>query len=476
MSWPFEFSEKLTLGNMLSNVGVITLWTPRANVAELMSPDAYSVVGNFYDTYNGLEPFLRNCLGNPLIRYIVIVGEDKSGSKKVLTQLFGHGVDKDKCVVMGTDTKIPIEIPIEDIEMFVSSTTLIEATLDELNHVVSELPSLPAYAESRQYPHVEKTVSTFPSNGNVYTVRADYVGDAWLKILNQIVHYGYSSETSGKSSVYEIRNLVVTINGGGKENPDDPKMYPFYRFASDDLHRYYVEFCTDDVVSLSTTAYTYGSRLRSPRDQIQMIVDKLLTNKMSKSAYATTWRSDDILSDTPPCVISVHATISPTNSLNLTAYIRSNDMFRAWPLNAFGLLKIQKMLARELSCDIGDLTTMSHSAHVYSENMDDSKSILSEHYVNTNCFFDDRGYYVISLSAGCSPPSITMIHFSPKGEKLKMYTGETCRAITDELYSSVHPVDPYHISYISSELTKAELCILLDRKYVQDASMLDIFK
>ena len=89
--------------------------------------------------------------------------------------------------------------------------------------------------------------------------------------------------------------------------------------------------------------------------------------------------------------------------------------------------------------------------------------------MNTKCFFDDRGYYIIEVSE--QEQQIILKHMSPKSQFLKKYEGITCREITDKLYSSVHPIDPYHISYISEELMKAEYCLYSKKKYIQDSLM-----
>src|SRR3990172_7941697 len=83
-----------------------------------------------------------------------------------------------------------------------------------------------------------------------------------------------------------------------------------------------------------------------------------------------------------PCIILVHP-FAPDGKLHMTSYIRSNDMFRAWPLNAFGLRKLQKIIAEELKIEMGDLITISSSAHLYQDCWQDTKEILKEHYNKT---------------------------------------------------------------------------------------------
>ncbi len=481
MSWPTEFRDKLIIGNTNSNIGIATLWSDKNKVAEQLDQTTYSVIGNFYDLYNGIEPLIRNCLSNPLLRYILVVGTDKSGSKKALVQFFKDGFTTDvggAHIINKTDITIPKEIPSNELQNLISNVHLIDLTesiknLDDfseygkvLKETINSLPTLSPYQEPKIFSKTETVINTYPSCGNLYTVRSDYIGDAWLKILHTITNYGTPSKTTNMSDVIECLNVVTVIKS---ENPDNPKIYPFFRFNLDDILSYYNEFCHGNIPD--GTVYTYGSRLRDydGKDQIDYMIQKLKKDKNSKSAFSTNWRNQDFDSKNPPCVISIQSLITNDNKLNLTSYIRSNDMFRGWPLNAFGLRKIQKIISNELSCEIGELTIISHSAQIYSENKKDAISIIDKYYVNTKCFFDDRGYYIIEVSE--QEQQIILKHMSPKSQFLKKYEGITCREITDKLYSSVHPIDPYHISYISEELMKAEYCLYSKKKYIQDSLM-----
>lgn len=46
-------------------------------------------------------------------------------------------------------------------------------------------------------------------------------------------------------------------------------------------------------------------------------------------------------------------------------YIRTNDMYQGWPMNAAGLRMLQERMATELTVLPGELTITSGSAHIY---------------------------------------------------------------------------------------------------------------
>jgi len=468
--WPHEYKAKVIIGNKTSNVGIATLWSIKEEIAKFLNKEDYCIVANYYDVYNGLEPMLRNCLSNPNIRYILIVGADKSNSKNTLLNFFNLGMEND--LVKGTDVPIPKDIPMEYLELVRRSISLIDLTnnvsdvgnFEEwgkvLNEQITTLSVKSPYDEPRLFSKTPDVIEIYPSDNNVYTVKDDYISKVWLKILNTINSYGTKTWTTHdeSSEVRECINLVSVIQ---KEDPDSPKMEEYFRFSKSDITNYYKEFCTNYVPG--GTSYTYGSRFRGDVDQIDEIVKKLQENYFSKRCFATTWKHSDLNNDTPPCVISFQANIQ-SNVLYATSYIRSNDMFRAWPLNAFGLRKMQKNICEKLECKMGPLTIISQSAHIYKENHKQTKTILEKHFTDTNCFYDPRGYYTIELQDS----QIYVKHYSPTSKKLKEYTGKTSREINDKINTSQHPVDPYHSTYLGEEMMKAEIALKLGLNFVQD--------
>lgn len=485
--WPQEFHEKLHVGNLKSNIGIATLWTAKEMVYKGLNADSYAVIGHFYDRRNALDPFVRNCLANPNIRHVILVGNDKAKSREVLVNFFEKGIENGK--VSGTDCSVTELIPLEDIENLRTHVTLHDLT-DEIksfddssayatviNAKLSSVKESDPYAEPKLYPKPELKTDSYPSERNGFLVRGEKVGEVWLKILRTIYDYGsvVKMKTTDSTSVRLSQNFVAVVEN---EDPDSPKMEEFFRFDEAYLKSYYDEICTDKIPE--GTLYTYGSRLRAWNakdgtkiDQIADIISYLKEDIHRASAIAQTWIVDDELTrriinkdKSSPCVILVQP-YAPEGKLTLTVYIRSNDMFRAWPLNAFGLRKLQKIIAHSLGLDMGSLTTISCSAHIYQDNWDDTKEILGKHYASANCFFDPRGYYTISLIDG----KIKVQHFSPDSQLLKEYEGTKARELNDEINGSQHPSDSYHSSYLGEELMKAEVALSFGISYTQDEAL-----
>ncbi|MFH1751324.1 MAG: thymidylate synthase [archaeon] len=489
-SWPLEYNEKLRTGSLESNVAVTSLWTFKNDLVKVLDKKDFSVIGNLYDKENGLMPLIRNLLSNPLIRYLFVLGNDMSGSKQALIDFFEKGVSESHCVV-GSNVKLEKEVPLSELNKVRENVKLIDLTgkittadlNDELkvssvlNESIKGLEVLLPYDLPKIFPKPVLSTESFPSHSIGVVVKGDYVGETWLKILEQINRFGKITKMKTKDSfkIKEIINLVAVID---KEDADKPRMEPYFNFDESYLKSYYDEICTDKIPE--GVLYTYGSRLRAydvdvekPIDQIQDLIDYLKVDTYRKSALAMTWVIKESLTrrylnkdKNNPCIILVQPNIQD-GVLHLTTYIRSNDMFRAWPLNAFALRKLQKILAEGLSVDLGSLTTISCSAHFHDFNFDKVERILSDNpTTNVNCF-DSKGYFTIKLNDN----KIVVEHFANEGGKLGEYSADNALELTKTLLLHNAVDDSYHCLYLGRELQKAEIALKTGKEFMQDQSL-----
>ncbi len=413
MQWPQQYKEKLIVGNLESNIGIATLWSVKEMIADKLDKESFAVIGQFYDKKNAIEPFIRNCLANPNIRYIIVVGNDKGLSKEVILNFFKFGIDENHKII-NTDTKISKTIPKEELEKLKNNVSIIDLTdkiqrhnnFDEIKEIINNqllnLKSLGPYDEPKLFEIKTEKPSRLPSHISGLNVRGNKVSEVWLKVLEQIDKYAKVSKIKTNESVKikELLNFTAVIED---EDPSDPIIPEYFRFDKEYIFNYYEEMCTPKIPS--GVIYTYGSILRSWKnyrnnerfDQIQAIIDYLNKDIFRKSALATTWTVEDALTNrhtnkdkNNPCLVNVQV-LYQDNKLYLTAYFRSHDMFRGWPVNAFGLRNMQKIIANGLGVEMGSLTMISASAHIYEENWQETKEILNQYHKNTNCFYDKRG-------------------------------------------------------------------------------------
>ncbi|MBD3303816.1 DUF4346 domain-containing protein [Candidatus Woesearchaeota archaeon] len=490
LDWPIEFKEKLVVGDINSNVGITTLWTFPDMVYDTLEKEKYAVIGNYYDRQNGVSPLLRNCLANPNLRYIFILGSDKSGSKEVLLNFFEKGIDENSKII-DTEVTIEKEIPAEELNKLREHVKVFDVTNEVTNDMlndsaritailkqkIAELEPLAPYDKPKTFPKPKLKVNTWPSELIALTARGKTVGEVWLEMINKISKFGPVTKMKTKDSfhVKELINFVAVVE---EEDPDNPKMYPFFRFNEEEIKPYYDEICTAKIPE--GTVYTYGSRLRAwvgkdneKIDQIQDLIDYLKQDIYRTSGLASTWIVDFELlrrlknkDKNSPCVVLVHA-MYQEGKLHLTAFIRSNDMFRGWPLNAFGLRKLQQIIAQGLGVEMGKLVTISGSAHIYEDCWEDAKKISEKYLKQTRCQYDQRGYYIIEVKDG----EIFVDHHSPDSKRLGQFHGKTALELTDTLALHHAASDPYHYMYLGRELQKAEFALKNGLNYVQDREL-----
>ena len=124
--------------------------------------------------------------------------------------------------------------------------------------------------------------------------------------------------------------------------------------------------------------YTYGMRLRSYFGVDQVDGHHRQAGPRARLAFgggvALGPKRDHVVGGSP-CLNHIWARIVDGTAY-LTAVIRSNDMYKAWPENAFALRALQAMIAPRSSRTtgesfrLGELIILSQSAHIYDDDWD----------------------------------------------------------------------------------------------------------
>jgi len=100
-------------------------------------------------------------------------------------------------------------------------------------------------------------------------------------------------------------------------------------------------------------------------DQVDYLIQSLLTNPYSNQIKTTLWNVEDIDSMAlPPCVYETHWQ-TWDEKLHLTVNIRSNDMPLGNPFNCFQYYVLQRMIAQSVGMKHGTLTFNIDNAHIY---------------------------------------------------------------------------------------------------------------
>lgn len=205
-------------------------------------------------------------------------------------------------------------------------------------------------------------------------VRGKNIKESWDRILNVIWYQGTEFD-SQRGKTREVRNLLVKV-----AEPGDEKIEGF-PMAGQELVKYAEQLLSPERAGFD---YTYGERLRAwgegvvgePVDQISEVIRLLRKDESTRRASCVTWiPPKDLKTTEVPCLILLDFKVRD-DKINATAVFRSNDMFGAWPANAFGLNHVNEYVARKTGKKAGSLTTHSISAHVYEHDYKNVEKVL----------------------------------------------------------------------------------------------------
>ena len=160
------------------------------------------------------------------------------------------------------------------------------------------------------------------------------------------------------------------------------ELNPLSRFISN-----YDQYSDDG----STLNGAYGYRIQHAFgfNQLESVINELEENPYSRRAVISLYGPSDLQNTKSldiPCNISVLFKIR-NNSLDITVYNRSNDLFKGLPYNLFLFRFLQYVVSRRLNISIGIHRHVSDSVHLYESDISNVELILSQN-VNKNISFN----------------------------------------------------------------------------------------
>src|SRR3989338_321484 len=463
MKWPLIFNEMIHVGNTSSQVCILTLWTKKENVIAKVDAKNYAVMGQIYSKDEGLSALVRNCLANKNIRHLIVTGADLNGSGQAVVDCFKNGVDKNNKIIGESKGWIDKEIPKKSIDDLRKNVQMHDwrdvKDFSLFNEKIKTFKKLQQYGKPERFPRAKvKTPITFPSEQQGFVIHEDTLGKAWLRILQDIMRFGTIKPSEQHAQQRELLCYTTVIH------QDDLKAWEeYFPFSKKEADAYYQQLITK--TKIEGVAYTYGERLRNHQgiDQIKELVEKLKISKHTRRAIAFTW---DVKTDhnntEAPCLDVIQAVVQ-NDSLFLTAYFRSQDMYNAWLMNAYALRKLQFALAEQTKLKVGSLAMISNSAHIYENDGDHALDVLDATKIYLKRIGDPRGDFVITIEG-----HIKVTHLSPEGKRIDECYGDTAFELYQKLVLEGRVSELSHAFYLGTELIKAELCKKKNMPYVQD--------
>lgn len=478
--------NQLIYGN--GQTAVITGWTVKQAIAKHLQLPQYAVIGQLYSPTRGINLLIRNLLFNPHVRFLVVLNATKedrnAGACQCLLDFFRNGVEeslsdtgrKSWVIRSAIPGYIDIDIDISALEKLRHSVEWQEAkSIPEAVNLVqsySQREALEPWGMPLEFPMstVEPTVLPGPRYG--HRIEGKTIAETWVKIIHRIKTTGTIRPTGYDGQWQELIDLMAVVT----DEPADfffpePNYLPIDRSFIDE----YISQILDDAPNREGLKYTYGQRLRSwfGRDQIEQVIQKLIGEIDAASAVMNLWDVKDHEKGGSPCLNHIWLRVVG-NELSLTATLRSNDMFAAWPANAMGLRALQQHIRDEIAkrseydLKMGPLMTVSQSAHIYDDTWDNADRLIANQYTaifNQRNYDDPCGNFLIEVDG----KEIIVSHTtSGSGEVIQCYHGKTPLSLLRDICANSPAIQPEHTGYLGIELQKAMNCIKTGKPYIQD--------
>ncbi|OYD96468.1 thymidylate synthase [Nostoc sp. 'Peltigera membranacea cyanobiont' 210A] len=473
----------------LGQTAVITGWTVKQAIAKHLQPPEYAVIGQLYSPTRGINLLIRNLLFNPHVRFLVVLNatreDNNAGACQCLLDFFRNGFEEGVC-----DTGLRcwvIRSPIPgyiDLEVKASALEhLRESIKYQETKSISETVSLvKSYVQQKALaawglplnfpmPTVEPTILPGPRYG--HRIEGKTIAETWVKIIHRIKTTGTIRPTGYDGQWQELIDLMAIVT----EEPTEfyfpePNYLPIDRPFLEE----YISQILDDAPSREGLKYTYGQRLRSwfGRDQIDQVIQKLIGEIDAASAVMNLWDVKDHEKGGSPCLNHIWLRVVD-NELSLTATLRSNDMFAAWPANAMGLRALQRYIrdkiskSSEYNLKMGPLITISQSAHIYDDTWSNAEQLIKQQYA-TICrkidYHDPAGNFLVEIAEN----EIVVTQTTPgSGEVVGCYSGKDALKLIREICTASPSIRGDHAGYLGMELQRASECLKTGAKYIQDS-------
>jgi len=460
--------------NPKSNVAISTLWSKKDFLLEKIPENLKKKIGIIGTTYtsHGINYIFETLAENPQIDTLILYGYDLSTSGETLFRVFGE-----------KNTDLPVIILDKDkVEEIVRSVKLVDLRKDAKEMKIERLFEEVEKNYKEEKPKREKIDLKVEEKSNIesypFPLSGHYIYDnksvfrAWVKILDLIMRFGSLKFSEYEIPQKEFLNVVVTLGLYGKDYNLEKEFFEFIEKENFERH-------INEVLSPKKpegVEYTYGERFfahRFGKNQINYLIDKLSKSPYSRRALVVSWDHEkDQNIENPPCIIGVQGIITE-NFYNHTVIIRSNDMFKAWPVNFVAQIELAKFIVNEINkrantdYKLGSVTSISISAHIYQTDFERAKKVIEKYSGKMKEFVEDpKGNFLIYLENG----KVVLEHRTPDNSiVLWKNSFETFEQAYGFLKSGNMFSFASHAFYLSKELKNAFEKLKKGEEYEQDS-------
>ena len=201
------------------------------------------------------------------------------------------------------------------------------------------------------------------------TIYASYPSVAYKRVLREIIDSGYRIRDEHGGHVIELPNVVTQI-----KSPMHHRIPEGCGWTETALEVYANQLLNP--LNAHGHDYTYGNRLRSPEDQLEYCIGKIIEFPETRRAIMTTWQPQiDNYMEHVPCMIFNQFT-ARDDMIHLNTTFRSQDAYKASFANVYGLSNMLHEVAEQTGYYVGNVTLHVVAAHVYEEDVDDVMKVI----------------------------------------------------------------------------------------------------
>lgn len=437
-----------------SCIGVLIGWYPLKNVLKVLRNDQIlykcAVIGNLFNPNMGVELLIRNLLHNPQISKLIIF-EGTSQDNTVGSLKSFVNVLKNKEEFLSSLNMFPL-LDIEDYQQMRQISIHPCTKLEELKTLLSVMDASIEERSTRFQVSkpIQKQESVKNYQGRVQSqyVEAETIDQAHQLASHRVLINGYDT-----AKIRELHNLNICVVG------EVTNINALMDKCTDQEIEYINSFVKPGLESIN---YNYGYRLRyyNSIDLIETAIEKLRRKPQSLATMLPIFQASDLTNGDSPCLTSLWLRIQDGNLLMFASF-RSNDIWKAWKSNCYGLRGLQIYIAESLGLDVGYIHTNSLSAHIYQIDLPN---------VNVDLRYKPKYTSAVgSFTIYKNVSQIMVIQTNSRGEFVHQYIDDDPLRLIRDIAVKNPTIEPDHIGYLGIEFQKVKLMINdPDSRYIQD--------
>lgn len=235
-------------------------------------------------------------------------------------------------------------------------------------------------------------------NNHAVLIESEHIPFGWRQTLEHVYYRGFEDKTQW-GEVFEKQakakfghRVLIDISEPLEDMLDDKA--PFSREYGEEYAMRYImgslkdtPVKQDDIMLEENEVYTYASRARwdrndiqqfkrEPVDQIYHAIKLLRENKHTRKAAVNISRPWDLTLREPACLRAYVLQTLDDETLGMTLFMRSNDAYGATHANQYGFARLAEFVANHTGFERVHLTLLSANMHIYGDSWEEMERMM----------------------------------------------------------------------------------------------------